>query len=139
MPRPQKAAFSAMSARIRKGCPTSSAKITRNLFKIGLNPARSDKRPEAYVVVRHPPVAPQTFDAYVKDGLARFDDLPTWKPGFPHNIRRITRQNKACNNCHGNRALFLRPSDLEPWEIAANAKVVVPDERIPKEVDQAKE
>lgn len=121
-----------------QGLPYYKCKTTRIWFRIGLNPVRSDKNPYEYIVLRHPPVTPQTFDAYVKDGLSRFNDLPTWKPGFPHNVRRITRQNKACNNCHGNQALFLRASDLAPWEIEANSKVVVPVNRIPMEIEEEK-
>jgi len=120
----------------KKGLPYFKCKETRILLKIGLNPKPDRERPEAYLVVRHPPIAPQTFEAYVKDGLVHFNDLPTWKPGFPHNIRRITRQNRACNNCHGNRALFLGPSDLAAWEIEANSKVVVPEDRIPGKVEE---
>ena len=109
------------------------------IFKIGLNPAKSEKRPFNFVVVRHPPVTPQTFDTYVKNGLAHFDDLPTWKPSFPHNIRRITRQNQKCNNCHGNKSIFLSNTDLADWEILANGGVVVPENRIPKKIEEGKE
>jgi hypothetical protein len=109
------------------------------VFKIGLNPAKSEKRPYDFVVVRHPPVAPQTFDAYVKNGFAHFDELPTWKPSFPHNIKRITRQNQKCNNCHGNESIFLNNADLATWEILANVGVVVPENRIPKRIEEGKE
>ena len=119
----------------KKGLPYFKCKETRMVFKIGLNTVKSEKRPYDYVVVRHPPVAPQTFDAYVKNGLKHFDDLPTWKPSFPHNIRRITRQNRTCNNCHGKAQLFLNKTDLASWEIAANAGVIVPDSRVPGTVD----
>ena len=122
-----------------QGLPYYKCRETRILFRIGLNPARIDERTYQYVVLRHPPVTPQTFDAYAKDGLSRFNDLPTWKPSFPHNIRRITRQNERCNNCHGNRALFLSASDLAPWEVEANSGVLVPVNRIPPEVKEEKE
>ena len=122
-----------------QGLPYYKCQATRSLFKIGLNPSPSDERPYAYVVLRHTPVTPHTFDAYESDGLVRFNALPTWKPSFPHNIRRITSQNKSCNNCHGNRALFLRTTDLETWEIQANADVMVPASRIPKKIETEKE
>jgi thiosulfate/3-mercaptopyruvate sulfurtransferase len=117
------------------GLPYFKCKETRMVFKIGLNPTKSEKRPYDFVVVRHPPVAPETFDAYVKGGLDHFDDLPTWKPSFPHNIKRLTRQNQTCNHCHGNASLFLGHGDLDEWEITANAGVVVPDNRIPKTIN----
>jgi hypothetical protein len=71
-------------------------------FKIGLNPLKSEKRPEKFVTLRHVPVDHGTFDFYVKNGLTNFDKLPTWKTATPHNIRRKTPQNESCNACHGN-------------------------------------
>ena len=135
---PAKSCFGCHVGTDSQGLPYYKCRETRLMFKIGLNPARCEKSPHEYILLRHPPVTPQTFDAYVTDGLGRFNELPTWKPGFPHNIRRITRQNKACNNCHGNRSLFLSPNDLAPWEIAANSRVVVPASRMPKEVEAVK-
>lgn len=106
-------------------------------FKIGLNPTPTPDRPYSFVVVRHPPIVPDTFDHYVKHGLKHFDAAPTWKLDAPHTIQRRTPQNSACNNCHGNRQLFLSPSDLAVWETAANAGVVVPDSRLPPAVAAA--
>lgn len=134
-----KSCFSCHVGTDNKGLPYYKCKETRMVFKIGLNPAKCEERPYDYVVIRHPPVAPQTFDAYVKDGLRRFDTLPTWKLSLPHSIQRITRQNRTCNNCHGNVSLFLSKTDLAPWEITANASVIVPEDRIPNIIDEAKE
>ena len=50
----------------------------------------------------------------------------------PHNIQRKTWQTANCNNCHGNRDLFLSEKDLLDYEIKANASVVVPDNKVPK-------
>lgn len=134
-----KSCFSCHVGTDEKGLAYFKCLETRLVFKIGLNPAKSEKRPYDYVVVRHPPVAPQTFDAYVKNGLKHFDHLPTWKQSFPHNIKRFTRQNRKCNHCHGNAALFLGTTDLTTWEIKANAVVVVPSSRIPKRIDEGDE
>lgn len=103
-------------------------------FKIGRNPAPTPNRPYSFVVVRHPPIVPETFDHYVKRGLAQFDAAPTWKLDAPHTIQRLTPQNSACNNCHGNRQLFLSPSDLAAWEVGANAGVVVSDDTLPRAI-----
>jgi thiosulfate/3-mercaptopyruvate sulfurtransferase len=100
-------------------------------FKIGRNPAPVADRPYLYSVKRHPPVVPQTFDYYSPSALKQFGQSPTWKECGPHTIQRLTTQNRACNNCHGNRDLFLDVSDLADWEIAANAAVVVPDDQLP--------
>jgi thiosulfate/3-mercaptopyruvate sulfurtransferase len=100
-------------------------------FKIGLNPLRSEKRPEKFVVVRHIPVDRGTFDYYVKNGLSDFDNLPTWKMATPHNIRRKTPQNETCNACHGNKQLFLQRADVRPEYANANKRVVVPPEMVP--------
>jgi len=56
----------------------------------------------------------------------------------PHSIQRITPQNRTCNNCHGNAGLFLSKTDLAQWEIKANVGVVVPENRIPKVLDEGK-
>lgn len=107
---------------------------TRMLFKIGLNTNRTKYRPYNYVVLRHPPADPELFDFYVKGGLSDFDKLPTWKLDTPHNIQRVTPQNKTCNNCHGNASLFLQEKDVTDWERKANAGVIVPDAEIPKPI-----
>jgi thiosulfate/3-mercaptopyruvate sulfurtransferase len=104
-------------------------------FKIGLNPLQSEKRPEKYVTLRHVPVDPDTFRFYVKNGLSKFDALPTWKLATPHNIRRQTPQNKTCNGCHGNTDLFLGEKDVKAQYLKANKKVIVPPELIPKKVE----
>jgi thiosulfate/3-mercaptopyruvate sulfurtransferase len=101
-------------------------------FKVGLNPLRSEKRPEKFVTLRHVPVDQGTFDFYVKNGLANFDALPNWKFSTPHNIRRKTPQNENCNKCHGNPELFLVEKVVDPKEKKANKDVIVPDGLIPK-------
>jgi hypothetical protein len=116
----------------QKGLPYYKCKQTVMLLKIGLNPLKTTERPYDYVVLRHPPTNPELFDFYVKNAFSRFDNLPTWKLDTPHNIRRITKQNQSCNNCHGNQALFLQPADMASWELSANAMVIVPDSRMPK-------
>jgi thiosulfate/3-mercaptopyruvate sulfurtransferase len=108
-------------------------------FKIGLNYDRS--APGAsyfYMLVRHVPVDPKLFDYYAKDALAKFDNTPTWKRTSPHNIQRKTWQAATCNNCHGNRELFLDKKDLLDYEVKANRNVVVPDERVPKKIRKTK-
>ena len=101
-------------------------------FKIGLNPLKSEKRPENYVTLRHIPVDRGTFDFYVTDALSNFDNLPTWKLATPHNIRRKTPQNSSCNACHGNESLFLLKKDIDDKEKEANKAVVVPANLIPR-------
>jgi thiosulfate/3-mercaptopyruvate sulfurtransferase len=126
-----KSCFSCHVGTDKKGLPYYKCEKTEIVFKIGLNPDPSPQRPYEYVLLRHPPITPQTFDAYIPNGLKHFDRLPTWKMDTPHNIQRITPQNKACNNCHGKARLFLRESDLASWEVSANRKVIVPENRIP--------
>lgn len=108
-------------------------KSTMN-FKIGLNPLQSKRRPEKYVTLRHVPVDQDSFKFYVKNGLSRFKNLPTWKLATPHNIRRQTPQNKNCNNCHGNSDLFLSEKDVKVKYLKANKKVIVPPDLIPLKV-----
>ena len=106
-------------------------------FKIGLNPLKSEKRPETFVTVRHVPVDQDSFKFYVKDGLKNFDRSSTWKMATPHNIQRQTPQNKTCNSCHGNQELFLLEKDVEKKYLKANKTVAVPMDRIPsKRLDE---
>ena len=123
----------------KKGLPYFKSGETKILFKIGVNPNKTKDRPYNYVVLRHPPADPKLFDSYVKNGLGDFDKLPTWKLDTPHNIQRVTPQNKACNKCHGNAALFLLQKDVNDWERKANARVIVPKAKIPKTVKEVKE
>jgi hypothetical protein len=101
-------------------------------FKIGLNPLRSEKRPEKFVTLRHPPVDRETFDYYVEDGLSNYNISPTWKLATPHNIRRKTPQNSTCNACHGNESIFLLEKDIEDNEKEANKVVIVQPNLIPR-------
>jgi 3-mercaptopyruvate sulfurtransferase SseA len=104
-------------------------------FKIGLgDDAGAPGAGYRYVVVRHVPAYPEMFDFYGKDLFATFGNVPTWKRASPHNVQRRTWQAASCNHCHGNRALFLASSDLLDFEKQANAKVVVPDGKMPKPV-----
>jgi thiosulfate/3-mercaptopyruvate sulfurtransferase len=99
-------------------------------FRIGRNPLKSEERPWEYVLVRHVPVARDTFAFYGDGLLPNYDDVPTWKYAVVHNIQRVTSQNQECNNCHGQAALFLTVDDVAPDELAANSAVVV--ESIPE-------
>lgn len=94
------------------------------LFKIGKNTVPS--YPYETVPVRHNPIARNTFDYFGKNLLPHFDDYPNWKTAAPHNMQRVTSQNRQCNACHGNEALFLLEKDLDPNDAQANKKVVFP-------------
>jgi hypothetical protein len=96
-------------------------------FKIGLNPTVSEDRPYTYVVLRHVPVASDTFDYYGENLLPDFDNLSNWKYATPHNIQLHTPQNESCNSCHGNEDLFLTEDDVRPEELEANRGVIVID------------
>lgn len=115
-------------------------------FKIAHNP-RTDFRPEYdYVVVRHTPVDPGSFDDW---GLALpgYLDVPTWKYTSPHNVIRWTAQTtveagQSCStSCHGTpdspEGFFLRESDLYEADgvtrlpdYEANIGIVMPSDKI---------
>ena len=67
---------------------------------IGLNTDQTDERPWEYVLVRHVPISPESFEFYGDDLLSNFDARPTWLEATPHNIQRVTPQAEACENCH---------------------------------------
>lgn len=99
--------------------------------KIGYNPQQSEDRPWKWVALRHVPIDPDTFAYYGQDLLPNFDSLPTWVYATPHSIQRRTPQTETCNTCHGNPELFLTADDLLPYEVDANAGVVVSEEEVP--------
>ncbi len=101
---------------------TDESKLT---FKIGRNPIQSEDRPWDYVLLRHVPVARDTFAFYEGYELPEFDNAPTWKYATPHNIQRVTPQNQSCDSCHGNEDLFLTANDVAAEEMEANADVIV--------------
>ena len=102
-------------------------------FRIGRNPAPSAKRPYNYVVLRHVPIAPDTFRPWGIE-LPNYTDEPTWRLATPHNIQRNTPQTESCDTCHGNPDLFLTPAYVAELvrqglmvaeEIKANETVIV--------------
>jgi 3-mercaptopyruvate sulfurtransferase SseA len=116
-----------------EGTPFFQNRRELETLKIGLND--DPKAPGAgyrYMLVRHVPAFPGMFDFYGKGGFPRFDDVPTWKRASPHNVQRRTWQAATCNNCHGNRTLFLSGSDLRDGEKQANRRAVVPDGKVPR-------
>ena len=129
--------FSCHVGQDKEGLPFFKCRQTRMMFKIGYNPRPGPDRPQRFVVLRHPPADPKLLDHYAPGALKNFDAVPTWKLDTPHNIQRVTEQNRACNNCHGNAALFLGPDDLEPGEQTANAAVIVPLNRVPRRLSSA--
>ena len=100
-------------------------------FKIGKNPMMDSLHPEKWVPVRHVPIDPDNYAYYGAELLSAFDVSSTWKLATPHNVQRNTPQTASCDSCHGQRELFLAPEDLHPYEIDANAGVVVSDAELP--------
>jgi thiosulfate/3-mercaptopyruvate sulfurtransferase len=129
---PYKNCYACHFGRDKSGLKFFKTKGSYLNFKIGLNPLRTKKRPEKFVLVRHIPVDQESFKFYVKNGLTNFDRLPTWKLATPHNLRRKTSQNETCNSCHGNQMLFLQKTDVKKKYLKANNNVIVPPELIPK-------
>jgi thiosulfate/3-mercaptopyruvate sulfurtransferase len=96
-----------------------------------------------YVLVRHTPVDPGTFDDWGLS-LPNYTAVPTWKYTSPHNIVRWTAQTtveagQSCGtSCHGTpdspEGFFLRESDLYETDgvtrlpdYDANINFVMPD------------
>lgn len=109
------------------GIPFFKTEATYLGFYIGLNPRQDEERPYKYVLLRHVPVSPDSYAFYGEDLLPKFNDLPTWTYTTPHNIQRLTPQNQACENCHGNPDLFLTEDKVDPTELEANINVIVPN------------
>jgi hypothetical protein len=124
---PYKSCYNCHVAMDDQGLPYYKSDDSKLTFEIGRNPIQSEDRPWDYVLVRHVPVAPDTFAFYGDDLLPDFDNSPTWKYATPHNIQRVTAQNESCDSCHGNDELFLTVDDVDPEELEANADVIVED------------
>jgi len=107
------------------GKPFFETQGTYQTFLIGLNPLRSFDRPYKYVVVRHVPVAPTSFEFYGENLLPNFNALTNWAYATPHNIQLKTPQAESCNACHGNADLFLTADKVDPAELEANLPVIV--------------
>ena len=96
-------------------------------FLIGFNPLQSETRPYEYVPLRHVPIAEDSFAYYGDDLLSNFSALPTWAYATPHNIQLVTPQNSSCDNCHGNKDIFLTLDKIYPNEVEANQALIVTD------------
>ncbi|MGD2026904.1 MAG: hypothetical protein PVI99_03730 [Anaerolineales bacterium] len=112
------------------GKPKFETSATYSTFIIGKNPTQSVHRPYEYVVLRHVPVDPESFNFYGENLLPEFNSLPTWVYATPHNIQLSTPQNQSCASCHANADIFLTADKLPEEEIEANLPVLldeVPD------------
>lgn len=98
---------------------------SRIMFKIGLNPERTEELPYKYMTLRHVPTASDTFKELGLDELVNYSDYPNWKYSPIHNVQRLTIQNENCESCHGNEYIFLSESDLRDSDSEANRKLVV--------------
>ncbi len=112
------------------GCHTGGQGITGSsymAFKIGKNPEITENRPYEIVVVRHIPVARDTYASWGL-GLPNYDTVPTWKYATPHNIQKNTPQTEAqgwCGgSCHGS-DYYLTLEDLAADEVEANKNIVL--------------
>ena len=96
-----------------------------------------------WIVVRHIPVARDSYEPWGHATLANYDDRPTWEYTSPHNVRRFTAQTDTtggatCSeNCHLtgvkvelNAERFLWQSYIDSAytdEAGANLPVIVDD------------
>lgn len=99
---------------------------SRIMFKIGLNPIKSEERPYKYVTLRHIPTTADTFKPLGGE-IPNFDLRSNWKYSPTHNIQRSTIQNESCDSCHGNPYIFLQESDLRDNDSKASQQLVVPN------------
>ena len=107
-------------------------------FKIGHN-IWPDLRDYDYTVVRHAPVAQDTYEDWGLS-LPGYNDQPTWKYASPHNVQRWTAQTTttgecgtACHDQPGTDPIgfYLREADImgEP-DYDANVGVVVQEDEL---------
>jgi len=118
-------------ANCHAGQDTTESEFT---FMIGKNPNQNDLHPEKYIVIRHVPTVRDSFKELEISELDNYDEVPNWKMSPTHNVSKLTRQNYQCNNCHGNKDIFLTEDDLLPSDSEANKKLLV--DEIPPKLDQ---
>lgn len=111
----------------KSGKPFFETEATYFTFLIGLNPRQDEYRPYQYVLLRHVPVSPDSYEYYGEDLLPNFNALPTWVYTTPHNIQLKTPQTESCQACHGNADLFLTADKVAEGELEANQSVIVPE------------
>lgn len=111
--------------RTEDGTPFFRTDPSEMALRIGQNPIQNQERPWEFVVLRHVPIARDTFAHYGEDLLPNFDNRPTWVYATPHNIQRQTPQNASCSACHDNSSVFLTVDDVDPDELEANRSVIV--------------
>ncbi|MCA9927035.1 MAG: hypothetical protein KC419_01105 [Anaerolineales bacterium] len=107
------------------GSPFFATDASYLTFLIGKNPLESYDRPYEYVLLRHVPIAEDSFAYYGEDLLKNFDALPTWVYTTPHNIQLNTPQTESCEACHNNPDLFLTADKVAEDELQANLPVIV--------------
>jgi len=108
-------------------------------FKIGRNPI-PDERSGEYVILRHIPIAEDTYSDWEGTMTSLYSEVPTWKYATPHNIKRWTARTDttgglscaaACHNTPADTSgFFLRQADLDLLPVAeqeANQHLIVPD------------
>lgn len=102
-------------------------------FRVGKNPETTADHPWEYVLLRHVPIAPDSYSDYGIT-MPAYASHPTWLYTSPHNVRKSTPQNQSCDSCHENSGLFLTPAYIDSLvsdgvmvseEIQANDGVVV--------------
>lgn len=102
-------------------------------FRIGRNPDITEQHPYEFVLLRHIPIAPDTFQAWDLT-MPEYAAAPTWRMATPHNIQRNTTQTESCENCHAGTDLFLTAEYISelidlglmvPEELEANESVLV--------------
>lgn len=102
-------------------------------FRIGRNIAKTAERPYEYVLLRHIPIATDSFEPWGLE-MPNYASSPTWRLATPHNIQRNAPQTESCGNCHDSLDLFLtsryvseliEEGIMEAAEQQANEAVIV--------------
>lgn len=121
------------------GCHTGGAGITGSSymkFKIARNNfnLESANRDYDYVVVRHIPIVPNTYESWGIADLPNYNSEPTWKYATPHNIQRWTAltdttgiEGSCGSKCHDSKEYYLTTDDLFDFEVEANKDIVLDD------------
>lgn len=86
-------------------------------FRIGRNPAPDAAHPWDWVVLRHIPIAEDTYAPWGIT-MSSYAALPTWRMATPHNIRKHTSHaypsSGACSSaCHDHEELFLTEAYIQ--------------------------
>lgn len=94
------------------------------MFRVGLNPEVTEKRPYKYVTLRHVPAQETMLEVVGDNMMPNYEQRVNWNYSPTHNIQKSTFQNESCEACHENTKIWLKLEDLRETDSKANEALI---------------